>query len=569
MKPCTTPSSPGLIETVPWRGYRFVADVTILKPLALVSPAASSSRWRSRSAIFAAVLVVLAAGIAWAIAVSRRGPIRPAVTVLVLPFDTLSGTTSGESVYGDIASAELTRGLARLDPKTLGVIDPLTARKFKNTKECIIHIGTQLGADYVLLGDVQQSSNTTKIAAQLFKVSTNRQVWATEELIPAASGFSLFLDQDDGLNCLRTQRLRGCKQIINVKSTSRQWNEIVERCMLQGMRITADPTSAGKIRNLSSSSRFLACLTVTILSGFSISCLAAQKGASHPRDSTRDTFQDPSHSIAFPFEWSEGMIVLPVSIRGSKPLRFVLDSGSSRILIDRRLAASLGLKTAESGSLQGAGAGRVRFEAGHGVDIQLPGLESRGYDFYTADLAPLEQTLKTRVDGIIGYDLFARFVITVDFITHQLTIASPASFRPNGRAEQVPLDIHNKWAFVKGELVLPGPVTVQDSFFIDSGSSDAVDHPIVKTIEARTSTTSGVGLGTPVEGSVARAQSFRLGKFLLEGPPVTCCGATGETSRLIGTEILRRFTVTFDYPSSRLFLEPNDAFGQSFASSAK
>ena len=56
----------------------------------------------------------------------------------------------------------------------------MTARKFKNTKECIIKIGNQLGADYVLLGDVEQSNGSVKVDAQLFRVSTNRQVWATK-----------------------------------------------------------------------------------------------------------------------------------------------------------------------------------------------------------------------------------------------------------------------------------------------------------------------------------------------------------------------------------------------------
>jgi TolB-like protein len=109
--------------------------------------------------------------------------------VLVLPFDNLS-VEKGGPPYDDIASAELTSGLARHNPTRLSVIDPMTARKFKNTKECIIKIGNQLGADYVLLGDVQQSDDTVKVDAQLFRVSTNRQVWATEQRIPRDPGFS-------------------------------------------------------------------------------------------------------------------------------------------------------------------------------------------------------------------------------------------------------------------------------------------------------------------------------------------------------------------------------------------
>jgi TolB-like protein len=107
-----------------------------------------------------------------------------------LPFDNLS-IDKGGPPYEEIASAELTSGLARRDPTRLRVIDPMTARKFKNTKECIIKIGNQLGADYVLLGDVEQSkSGAVKVDAQLFRVSTNRQVWATEQVIARDASFS-------------------------------------------------------------------------------------------------------------------------------------------------------------------------------------------------------------------------------------------------------------------------------------------------------------------------------------------------------------------------------------------
>ena len=110
---------------------------------------------------------------------------------------------------------------------------------------------------------------------------------------------------------------------------------------------------------------------------------------------------------------------------------------------------------------------------------------------------------------------------------------------------------------MKAELVLPGPVAVQDSFLIDSGSSDAVDHPIVMNLQSRTAAASGVGLGAAVQGVTAQATAFRLGRYAVNAPIVSCCGATDATSRLIGNEVLRRFTVTFDYPHSRIFITPN------------
>jgi DNA-binding winged helix-turn-helix (wHTH) protein/TolB-like protein len=176
-------SEPRFIQTVPRRGYRFVADVKELPAHQNASDAAS--RWKHLGVAVVSCSIALMA-ILSSIAGSRR---ERNVTVLVLPFDNLS-IEKGGPAYEDIASAELTSGLARRDPTRISVIDPMTARKFKNTKECIIKIGNQLGADYVLLGDVAQSNGAVKVDAQLFRVSTNRQVWATEQVIPGDSSFS-------------------------------------------------------------------------------------------------------------------------------------------------------------------------------------------------------------------------------------------------------------------------------------------------------------------------------------------------------------------------------------------
>jgi DNA-binding winged helix-turn-helix (wHTH) protein/TolB-like protein len=182
-----TPSHSRFIQTVPRRGYRFVAEVTEAVPVvAIAQEPISAPWWKYRVAMLAAASTVLVTGIAFGISLTHS---QRNVTVLVLPFDNLS-IEKGGPAYEDVVSAELTSGLARRNPTRLSVIDPMTARKFKNTQECIIKIGNQLGADYVLLGDVQQSNHAVKVDAQLFRVSTNRQVWATEEIVPQGSAFS-------------------------------------------------------------------------------------------------------------------------------------------------------------------------------------------------------------------------------------------------------------------------------------------------------------------------------------------------------------------------------------------
>jgi DNA-binding winged helix-turn-helix (wHTH) protein/TolB-like protein len=178
------------IQTLPKRGYRFIAQVQdyrteIRKEAGRKWPAP----WRLAAISLGAIVVVAGIGFLG----PHPNDTKHAVTVLILPFDNVSASQSG-SEFEVIASDQLTAKLAEMDPKQLSVIDPLTARKFKNTKECIIEIGSSLGADYVVTGEVDPSMDTVKVHAQLFRVSTNRQVWASEGELPRRIGYSPIWD---------------------------------------------------------------------------------------------------------------------------------------------------------------------------------------------------------------------------------------------------------------------------------------------------------------------------------------------------------------------------------------
>ena len=127
-------SAPRFIQTVPRRGYRFIGEIA-------AAPARARRPWPA-----------LAAALLLALLVTAVQPAAPArVSILVLPFDNLGGVARAE----DVATQEVIGSLAQIDPRRLAVIDPLTAMKFKNTRECIVKLGQQLGTEYVLLGAVQ------------------------------------------------------------------------------------------------------------------------------------------------------------------------------------------------------------------------------------------------------------------------------------------------------------------------------------------------------------------------------------------------------------------------------
>ena len=312
----------------------------------------------------------------------------------------------------------------------------------------------------------------------------------------------------------------------------------------------------GMLRAVRTGTRALAILSL-------VAALGAPRAVPPLRadDRSEVVFARDDGVTTLPFDDVGGLVFVRVSVERSRPLEFVLDSGAARMVIDRRVADELGLRRVGSGRIGGAGAGAVRVDYVRDVTLAMAGITSRRHELATADLRPLEATVGRRVDGVLGYELFARLVVEIDYPGGQVTLRAPERYAYRGPGVELPIDVERRWPFVRGEIVLDDGSVVEDRFLVDSGSSDTVDHPVVQGLRERRETTTGIGLGTPTRGYVGRAKAFRIGGFTIESPIVACCGGTEDTSRLIGSGVLGRFHVIFDYSRRRMILETSEGAG--------
>jgi len=182
---------PKFIETIPKRGYRFIASVRAADepPADLASPAPDgavpsamqSLRWPRR-----AVLAVLASGLVLAAGTTvyvhwrRTGPeaagVLPAIRSLaVLPLENLSGDKEQEYFAAGMTDA-LTTDLAQIG--SLRVISETSARQFKGSKESLPQIGHDLKVDAVVEGAVTRSENRVRVTAQLVEARSDHHLWA-------------------------------------------------------------------------------------------------------------------------------------------------------------------------------------------------------------------------------------------------------------------------------------------------------------------------------------------------------------------------------------------------------
>ncbi len=170
--------SPRFIETLPKRGYRFIAPVT-RSPISPSKLAARllPKRW-DRWELRGLVVVALAAATVLGYLVLRQARhMRSAAirSIVVLPLDNLS-TDAGQEYFADGITDELITNLAKI--QSLRVVSRTTAMHFKGAHRSLPQIARELGVDAVVEGSVSRSGAKMRIRAQLVRGATDEHVWA-------------------------------------------------------------------------------------------------------------------------------------------------------------------------------------------------------------------------------------------------------------------------------------------------------------------------------------------------------------------------------------------------------
>jgi TolB-like protein/DNA-binding winged helix-turn-helix (wHTH) protein/Tfp pilus assembly protein PilF len=202
--------NPRFVETIPRRGYRFIAPV---KGSAFPVPTTSDSEVESglvpieamsqlvqgatleatsqpasirrqpsttRLAIWiTAILTVVGLLGAVLIHYSRVGANKTSQarnkSLIVLPIENLSGDKDQE-YFADGMTDDLIANLAKI--RSLRVISRSTAMAYKGTRKPLSQIASELNVDAVFEGTVLRVGNRVRITAELVQVSTDRHLWA-------------------------------------------------------------------------------------------------------------------------------------------------------------------------------------------------------------------------------------------------------------------------------------------------------------------------------------------------------------------------------------------------------
>lgn len=284
------------------------------------------------------------------------------------------------------------------------------------------------------------------------------------------------------------------------------------------------------------------------------------------------TIANGKTSTTLPFDLIDNRIVVDVKLNGKGPFRFIFDSGAVAAVAPE-VVRQLGLKI-ENLQTGGRGVGEQLVESGEAniAEVEVGDIHLPAQDFGVISFADTKYVFgANKIDGIIGYPLFKRLVVRIDYERKQLTFTQPAQFAYKGSGTIVPIDFGGHLPLVNGELDgVPG------IFVIDTGarSSLILYGPFVEQNNLRTKYKAsfegitGWGIGGPVRSQLARVKTLKLGAVeaqnLIARLSLQKSGALTNTNRaaLVGPDVLKQFTTIFDYSRRQLIFEKNKQYGK-------
>jgi hypothetical protein len=278
----------------------------------------------------------------------------------------------------------------------------------------------------------------------------------------------------------------------------------------------------------------------------------------------------------FPFKQYSGGVMVVQALLNDKPdtLNFILDTGSGGISLDSTTCVSLGFEPKRSDTLVTGMGNAHRASFVYNKQLRLPGLTVDSLDFHVNNYEVLTSVYGEKIDGIIGYSFFRKFIVKINFDSLEIEILKPGEIKyPRQgtllRPAFTSLPIQN--------LHIKDGRKIDFNFYFDTGAglcflmseAFATDSAVLSG-KRKLITTQAEGMGGKLQMRLTVVKLVQVGNYKFRNVPtyifrddfnVTSYPYVGG---LLGNDLLRRFNLIVNYPQREIHLEPNGHYYDAF-----
>ncbi len=283
---------------------------------------------------------------------------------------------------------------------------------------------------------------------------------------------------------------------------------------------------------------------------------------------------DNTDKTVIKFKLINNLIFIPMNVNGVE-LNFMLDSGIAETLLFSLENKDVDFKNIEKITFKGLGE-TVSIEALKSIknNIQIgKHFVDKSHTIYLVldEDFNISQDIGIPVNGIVGYYFFKNHPIEINYIKKTITIYKDKSKFPKktNRFSDFPMSIELNKPYMNADIEMKHEKQ-SSKLLLDLGNTDSVwlfpalikdfiyNRPNIDDFLGR-------GFSGDIFGKRSRINSLSIGKFKLNKPiasmpdeySIQHLKLVKDRKGSIGSEILRRFTVIFDYQDERIYFKSN------------
>ncbi len=285
----------------------------------------------------------------------------------------------------------------------------------------------------------------------------------------------------------------------------------------------------------------------------------------------------PKRVESIPFEMVGSYVVITVRINDSSPLNLILDSGvRNTIITELQSGDRITLNYSDVKDLMGLGGGNhLDAYISNYNELKIGRLKMNYKTVFVLqdNVFNLSKHTGTKINGLLGADFFQDYTIEIDYTARRVRFFEPSPFDTPKGYNVLPITIEAQKLFIDLAVVNADSTRQKVKMLIDTGAelnawfqtmtSESVHLP-AKWING----TVGEGLNGIITGKYGRIPELKIGDFSLKNPIVSFPDsatiaqiiANSKRDGTIGSQLLSRFNLIFDYNQKKLYFKPNENF---------
>ena len=319
------------------------------------------------------------------------------------------------------------------------------------------------------------------------------------------------------------------------------------------------------------------CYILLILYFFSIKNATAQ--------SLGFETQRRGERIDIPFDFENNFIVVTILFQNLFPLKFIFDTGAEHtILCKKDFTEIMNIRYDKEFKIMGADMKtelKAYLARGLSLKVNDSYIHAPKQDILVLDedYFKLDEASGIKIAGILGADMFNRFVVKIDYNKRIISLYDAEHFtRPAKDFECLNITVKNGKPYLYPTVSVLPKDSVDLKILIDTGASLTFllftnSHPSLSLPPNCIMGSIGRGLGGAIDGFSGRINNLKISPTIQFQNLISAfqdvnnrmdSSLVASRNGILGSVLLSRFTIYIDYPHEKLYLKPNTKFKKQF-----